>query len=165
MAPMPHPQRRAYQARPRRLQKARERLPHAHARAQRHLQALPQALGDLDLPELLAAAVQGRLHAIPTWLDTSFGLRCPPRFGCRSSHERCRVRGWEKHLPGRRLGALPTRPWVKPWPRRGPARLARLWPPLEDNSPATRSRWPWTWVGDDRLFNKSGPQLRRVGTW
>ena len=26
-------------------------------------------------------------------------------------------------------------------------------------------RWPWTWVGDDRLFKKAGQQLGLVGTW
>lgn len=165
MAPMTPPQRRAYQAQPRRLQKARARLQHEQARAQRPLQALPHALGDLDLPEILAAEGQGRLTAITTWLEQICGLRCPPRLGCRSDHDRCRVRGWEKHLPGRLLGAWPTRPWVQPWPRRGPALLARWWQPLADNSPAPRRRWPWTWVGDDSLVTKAGPPLGLVGPW
>jgi hypothetical protein len=165
MAPMTYPQRRAYQAKQRRLQKARERLQHEQARAQRHLQALQQALGDLDLPEILAEEVQWRLNAITTLLDKIFGLMCPPRLGCRRYHELCRVRGWDKNLPGRLLGAWPQRPWVKPLPRRGQALLARLWQPLEDKSPATRSRGQWTWVGDDSLFKKYGQQLGRVGTW
>jgi len=162
---MTYPQRRAYQAKQRRLQKARERLQHEQARAQRHLQALQQALGDLDLSEILAEEVQWRLNAITTWLEKIFGLMFPPLFGCRSYHARCRVRGWEKNLPGRLLGALPKRQWVKPLPRRGQALLARLWQPLEDKSPATRRRWQWTWVGDDRLFKKYGQQRGLVGTW
>jgi hypothetical protein len=165
MVPMTCPQRRASQAKQRRLQKARQRLQHEQARAQRHLQALPQALGDLGLPAILAEEVQWRLKATTTLLDKIFGLMFPPLFGYRSSHELCRVRGWDKHLPGRLLGALPKQPWVKPLQRRGQALLARLWPHLADKSPATRSRWPWTWVGDDSLFKKYGQQLGLVGTW
>jgi hypothetical protein len=40
----------------------------------------------------------------------------------------------------------------------------RLWHAVVDHSPATRRRWPWTWGGDDRVFQKSGPQLGLVGT-
>jgi hypothetical protein len=40
MAPMTCPQRRENQAKQRRLRKARDRLQHEQARAQRHLQAL-----------------------------------------------------------------------------------------------------------------------------
>jgi hypothetical protein len=43
--------------------------------------------------------------------------------------------------------------------------LATLWHRVEDKSPATRSRWPWTWVGDDRVFKNYGQQLGLVGTW
>jgi len=32
-------------------------------------------------------------------------------------------------------------------------------------SAATRSRWQWTWVGDDSVFKKYGEQLGLVGTW
>jgi hypothetical protein len=32
-------------------------------------------------------------------------------------------------------------------------------------SEATRSRWQWTWVGDDSVFKKYGEQLGLVGTW
>jgi len=159
------PQRRAYQAKQRRLQKARERLQHEQARAQRHLQALQQALGDLGLPEILAEEVQWRLNAITKLLDKIFGMMFPPLVGCRSYHELCRVRGWDKNLPGRLLGALPKRQWVKQLQRRAHALLARLWQHIEDKSPATRSRWQWTWVGDDSLFKTYGQQLGLVGTW
>jgi hypothetical protein len=43
--------------------------------------------------------------------------------------------------------------------------LVTLWHAVADKSPATRSRWQWTWGGDDRVFKKSGPQLGLVGTW
>ncbi len=84
-------------------------------------------------------------------------------FGCRSYHELCRVRGWDKNLPGRILGALPKRKWLKQLQRRGRDLLARLWQHVKDKSPATRSRWQWTWVGDDSLFKKYGRQLGLVG--
>src|SRR5262245_8501394 len=32
-------------------------------------------------------------------------------------------------------------------------------------SAATRSRWPWTWVGDDVRCKKYGAQLGLVGPW
>jgi hypothetical protein len=75
------------------------------------------------------------------------------------------VRGWEKHLPGRIWGAWPPQTWVRRWQRLGQELLVRLWRHVEDNSPATRSRGPWTWVGDDRLVRKYGQQLGLVGTW
>jgi hypothetical protein len=75
------------------------------------------------------------------------------------------VRGWDPHLPGRILGALPKRQWVKRRQRLGQEVLVRLWRHVEDKSPATRRRWPWTWVGDDSVFKKHGPQLGLVGRW
>lgn len=41
----------------------------------------------------------------------------------------------------------------------------RLWRHVEAKSPATRSRWQWTWIGDDSLFKKYGQQLGLVGSW
>lgn len=93
------------------------------------------------------------------WHDVS------PLFGCRSYRELCRVRGWDKHLPGRILGALPKQKWVRRLQRLGQDLLVRLWGHVEDKSPATRSRWQWTWVGDDSVFKKYGQQLGLVGTW
>jgi hypothetical protein len=84
-------------------------------------------------------------------------------FGCRSSHELCRVRHGDKNWPGRILGALPQRKWGKRLQRVGQAVLVRLWRHVEAKSPATRSRWQWTWVGDDSLFRKYGRQLGWVG--
>jgi hypothetical protein len=40
------------------------------------------------------------------------------------------------------------------------------WPWLtsgEDKSPATHSRWQWTWMDDNSVFKKCGPQLGLVG--
>ncbi len=100
---------------------------------------------------------QAARHAL--WPDV------PPFFACRSYRERCRVRGWNKNLQGRLLGALPTRKWIKQLQRRGQALLARLWQQVQDKSPATRTRWQWTWVADDSVFKKYGQQLGLVGTW
>jgi hypothetical protein len=84
-------------------------------------------------------------------------------FGCRSYHELCRVRGWDKNMPGRVLGALPKRKWIRRLQRLGQELLVQLWRQVADKSPATQSRWQWTWVGDDRLFKKYGAQLGLVG--
>jgi hypothetical protein len=43
--------------------------------------------------------------------------------------------------------------------------LVPLWRHVQDKSPATRSRWQWTWVVDDSVFNKYGQPLGLVGTW
>ena len=40
-----------------------------------------------------------------------------------------------------------------------------LWRHAASKSAATRSRWQWTWVGDDSVFKKYGEQLGLVGTW
>jgi hypothetical protein len=69
-------------------------------------------------------------------------------FGCHSYHELCRVRGWDKNLPGSILGALPKRKWLKRLQRLGQELLTQLWQHVDAKSPATRSRWPWTWVGE-----------------
>lgn len=73
------------------------------------------------------------------------------------------MRHWDKNWPGRILGALPKRRWVKRLQRLGQEVLVRLWRHVEAKSPATRSRWQWTWVGDDSLFRKYGRQLGLVG--
>jgi len=75
------------------------------------------------------------------------------------------VRGWDKNLPSRLLGALPKRSWVKRLRRLGLDGLVPLWRHVQDQSPATRSRWQWTWVVDDSVFKKYGQQLGLVGTW
>src|SRR6266545_1618226 len=158
-------QRRQHRAKQRRRQQTRERLQREQARAQRHLQALERALVDLGLPETLVVEVEWRLKALGTLLGKIFGIMFPTLFGCRTTYELTRVRGWDKNLPGKLLGALPKQKWVRQLQHRGQDLLATLWHRVEDKSPATRSRWPWTWVGDDSVFKKSGQHLDLVGTW
>lgn len=75
------------------------------------------------------------------------------------------MRGWAKHRPGRRRGALPRRQGVKRLPPRGRGLWVRLWRHGEGQSPAPRRRWPWTWGGDASVFNQPGRQLGVVGLW
>jgi len=63
------------------------------------------------------------------------------------------------------LGALPKRSWIKRLRRLGLEVLVPLWRYAASKSEATRSRWQWTWVGDDSVFKKYGEQLGLVGTW
>jgi len=158
-------QKRQQHAKQRRLQKAREHLQREQARAQRHLRALEQALVDLGLPETLAAELEWRLKTLGKLLGKLFGLMFPTMFGCRTAYELTRVRRWDKNLPTKLLGALPKRKWVKRLQHLGQEVLVHLWRHVEDKSPATRSRWQWTWAGDDSVFKKYGQQLRLVGTW
>lgn len=60
---------------------------------------------------------------------------------------------------------MPKQKWVKRLQRLGRELLVRLWRHMADKSPATRSRWQWTWVSDDSLFKKYGRQLGLVGIW
>jgi hypothetical protein len=93
------------------------------------------------------------------------GMMCPPLFGCRTNAELYRVRGWDKNLSWRLLGALPKRSWIKRLRRLGLEVLVPLWRYTASKSEATRSRWQWTWVGDDLVFKKYGEPLSLVGTW
>jgi hypothetical protein len=67
--------------------------------------------------------------------------------------------------PSRLLGALPKRSWIKRLRHLGLEVLIPLWRYAASASEATRSRWQWTWVGDDSVFKKYGEQLGLVGTW
>ena len=165
MAPLTRAQRREYHAKPRHLRKYHDRLQREHARAQRHLQAMEQALVDVGVAKTVVEEVQWRLKAVRKRRGKIFGLLCPTIFGCRTHHELTRVRGWDKHLPSRILGALPKQKWVRQLQHRGQDLLVTRGHHVEDKSPATRSRWPWTWVSDDRVFKKAGRQLGLVGTW
>ena len=161
-------QRRLQHARQQRQQHTKERhrqQAREQARAQRYLRALEQALVDVGLPEPLVTEVEWRLKALGKLLGNIFGLMFPTAFGCRTAYELTRVRGWDKNLPGKLLGALPKQTWVRQLQHRGQDLLATLWPQVEDQSPATRSRWQWTWVSDDRVFKKYGQRLGLVGTW
>jgi hypothetical protein len=97
---------------PRRL-KAQERLERDHRQAQQAAEALEQALHDLGLPENLVAEIEGRLRSQQKLLSKILGMMFPPLFGCRTNSELCRVRGWDKNLPLRVLGALPKRSWIE----------------------------------------------------
>ena len=158
-------QKRQAKARQRRRRTAQARLRREQAPAQRAAEARPPALQALDLPETLIAELAGRVRRQPQRLGKLFGLRFPALFGCRTTADLCRVRGWDKHLPSRLLGALPQRSWLKRRRRLGLDVLRPLWRRVQDQSPATRSRWPWTGVADDAVFKQYGQHLALVGTW
>jgi hypothetical protein len=94
-------QKRQQQAKQRRLQKEREHFQREQTRAQRHLQALEQALEELGLPDTIVEEVQWKLQAQAKLLGKIFGLMFPTFFGCRTISELTRVRVWDKNLPGR----------------------------------------------------------------
>jgi hypothetical protein len=152
-------------ARQRRRRTAQERLAHDRRQAQQATEALQQALDALGLPEDLIVEIEGRLCSQKKLLGKIVGVMFPPLFGCRTNFELCRVRGWDKNLPSRLLGALPKRSWIKRLRRLGLEVLVPLWRYAANASAATRSRWQWTWVGDDSVFKKYGEQLGLVGTW
>jgi hypothetical protein len=144
---------------------ARKRLERDRRRAQQAATALEQALHGLGFPEDLVAEIEGRLRSQQKLLGKIVGVMLPPLFGCRTNSELCRVRGWDKNLPSRMLRALPKRSWIKRFRRLGLEVLVPLWRHAARQSAATRSRWQWTWVGDDSVFKKYGAQLSLVGTW
>jgi hypothetical protein len=165
MSPMTRSVKKHAKARQRRRRTAQERLARDRRQAQRAAEALQQALDDLGLPEDLVAEIEGRLRSQHKLLGKIVGMMGPPLFGGRTNSELCRVRGWDKNLPSRLLGALPKRSWIKRLRRLGLEVLVPLWRYAASASAATRSRWQWTWVGDDSVFKKYGEQLGLVGTW
>jgi hypothetical protein len=165
MSPSTRSMKKHAKARRRRYRTAQERLAHDRRQAQRAAEALQQALHDLGLPEDLVAEIEGRLRSQQKLLGKICGVMFPSLFGCRTNTELCRVRGWDKNLPSRLLGALPKRSWIKRLRRLGLDVLVPLWHHAAHASAATRSRWQWTWVGDDSVFKKYGEQLGLVGTW
>jgi hypothetical protein len=152
-------------ARQRRRLQACERLARDRRQAQQAAEALHQALHDLGFPENLVAEIAGRLQSHQKLLSTIVGVMFPALFGCRTPSELCRVRGWDTHWPARLLGALPTRSWLTRLRRLGLEVLEPLWRHGQDMSPATQSRWPWTWVWDGSVFHKYGEQLGIIGRW
>jgi hypothetical protein len=150
-------------ARQRRRLKADERLEHDLRQAQRAAEALHQALEDLGLPAALVAEIEGRLRSQHKLLGKIIGVMFPALFGCRTPSELCRVRGWDKNWPSRLLRALPKRSWLKRLRRLGLEVLVPLWRHVATKSPATQSRWQWTWAIDNSVFHKYGEQLRLVG--
>jgi hypothetical protein len=97
----------------RRRRAAAERLQRDRRQAQQTAEALHQALDDLGLPEDLVTEIEGRLRSQHKLLGKIVGVMCPPLFGCRTNAELCPVRGRDKNLPSRLLGALPKRSWIK----------------------------------------------------
>src|SRR5262249_37198949 len=152
-------------ARKRRQLKAQARLKHQRAQAQQYIEALHQALKDLDFPATLVAEIEGRLRAQQKLLGKIVALMFPTLFGCRHAHELTRVRGWNKNIPSQLLGALPKRSWLKRLRRLGLEILMAIWRHTQDKSAATHSRWQWRWIVDDSVFRKYGKQLGLVGTW
>ena len=165
MSPRKRYAKKQAKARQRRRHTAHERLRQDQQRAQRAIEALEQALHALGLPDTLVQEIEGRLRRQQKLLGKIFGLMFPPLFGCRTPAELSRVRGWDKNLPSQILGALPKRSWMKRLRRLGQDVLVPLWRHVQDKSPATLSRWQWTWVVDDSVFKKYGQQLGLVGHW
>ena len=165
MSPIKRYAKKQAKARQRRRLHAHERLERDRRQAQRAAEALHQALADLGLPENLRVEIEGRLRSQHKLLGKMVGVMFPVLFGCRTPSELCRVRGWDKHWPARMLGALPKRSWLKRLRRLALEVLEPLWRHVEHKSPATQSRWQWTWVWDDSVFHKYGKQLGVVGTW
>ena len=133
--------------------------------AQRAIDALHQALLDVGLSDHLVVEIERRLKAQKQLLSKVFGLMFPTLFGCTSAYELTRVRGWDKHLPSRVLGALPKRSWMKRLRKLGQDILVPLWRHVESMSPATQSRWQWSWGWDDTVFRKYGQDFELVGRW
>jgi hypothetical protein len=165
MSPSKRYAKKQAKARQRRRLQAHERLERDRRQAQRAAEALHHALEDLGLPTHLVLEIEGRLRSQQKLLGKIVGLMLPPLFGCRTPAELCRVRGWDKHWPSRLLGALPKRSWLKRLRRLGLEVIEPLWRHVASKSPATQSRWQWTWVFDDSVFRKYGEQLGLVGTW
>jgi hypothetical protein len=165
MSPSKRYAKKQAKARQRRRLQTQERLERDRRQAQRAAEALHQAIEALGLPDNLVAEIEGRLGSQQKLLGKIIGVMFPVLFGCRTSSELCRVRGWDKNLPARLLNALPKRSWIKRLRRLGLEVLEPIWRHVQDKSPATQSRWQWTWVGDDSVFHKYGEQLRVVGRW
>jgi hypothetical protein len=140
MSPSNRDAKKHAQARQRRYLKAQERLARDRRQAQQAAEALEQALQNLGLPEDLVAEIERRLRNQHKLLGKIVGMMCPPLFGCRTNTELCRVRGWDKNLPTRLLGALPKRSWLKQLRRLGLEVLGPLWRYAASKSEATRSR-------------------------
>ena len=152
-------------ARRRHDRQAQARLAQERRQAHHAAEALHQARDDVELPADLVTEIEGRVRRQKKLWGTIVEVRCPPLCGCRTNAALCRVRGWDKNLPSRLLGVLPTRSWLKRLRRLGLAVLVPLWRHAASTSEATRSRWQWTWVGDDAVCKKYGEQLGLVGTW
>jgi hypothetical protein len=142
MSPHQRSAKKHAKARQRHPVKAHERVARDRRQAQHAAEALQQALDDLGLPKGLVAEIAGRLRSQHKLLGKIVGMMCPPLYGCRTNTELCRVRGWDKNLHARLLGALPKRSWMKRLRRLGLEVLVPLWHYAASASEATRIRWP-----------------------
>src|SRR5262249_31716116 len=107
----------------------------------------------------------GRLRAQPQLVGKIVAILFPTLFGGRYGHALTRVRGWDKHVPAKLLGALPKRSWLKRLRPLGLEILLAMWRPTQEHSPATPSRWPWRGSVDDAFFRQYGRHFRLVGRW
>jgi hypothetical protein len=71
-------------------------------------EVLEQALHNVGLPDNLVKEIEGRLRRQQALLGKIFGLMFPSLFGCRTLYELSHMQGWDKNLPSRVLGALPS---------------------------------------------------------
>lgn len=165
MSPMERYAKKQAKARTRRRLQVQERLQHQRAQAQLYIEALHQALIDLDFPDTLVAEIEGRLQAQHQLLGKIVGLMFPTLFGCQTNHELTRVRGWNKNIPSQFLSALPKHSWLKRLRRLGLEILIAIWRHTQDKSASTQSRWQWRWIVDDSVFRKYGRQFGLVSRW
>lgn len=165
MTPTRRYTKKQHKALTRRRRNAQARQQHQQRQAQRDIEALRHALDALGLPDNLVREIEGRLRAQKKLLGKIFGLMFPTLFGCRSAYELSCLRGWDKNLPSRILSALPKRSWLKRLRKLAHDILVPLWRRVESMSPATQSRWQWTWVWDDSVFRKYGQDFELVGHW
>src|SRR5262249_5606971 len=113
MSPHTRDAKQRAKARRRRYRTVQERLARDRRQAQHAAEALQRPINEMGLPDDLVAEIEGRLRSQHTLLGKICRVMCPPLFGCRTNFELCRVRGWDKNLPSRLLGALPKRSWIK----------------------------------------------------
>jgi hypothetical protein len=113
MSPAKRDAKKQGKARQRRRLQAQERLERDRRQAQHAAKVVEQALQDVGLPEHLVAELEGHLRSQQKLLGKICGVMFPPLFGCRTNTELCRMRGWDKNLPTRLLGALTKRSWIK----------------------------------------------------
>jgi hypothetical protein len=112
--------------------------------------------------------IESRLRSQQKLLGKIVGMMCPPLFGCRTNSELCRVRGWDKNLPTRLLGALPKRSWLKRLRRLGVEVLKPLWRHAASTSEATRSMassWAWWAPGGVGRNTGCSPALMGSSWW